>query len=104
MASAEALLKSFRSTISYLPFIEFPDDITIPHLAATKPFVLLAILTVASGSTMVQKHGLYDDEFRKALGLKYVSGGERTLELLQGLLIYCAWYVVILKYFYIPHN
>lgn len=42
---------------------------------------------------MVQKHALYDDEFRKALGLKYGSGGERSLELLQGILIYCAWYV-----------
>lgn len=48
---------------------------------------------------MVQKHALYDDEFRKALGLKYGSGGERSLELLQGILIYCAWYVAILNYF-----
>lgn len=91
MASAEDLLKSFRSTSSYLPFILLSDDITVSHLATTKPFVLLAILTVASGSRMVQKHALYDDEFRKALGLKYGSGGERSLELLQGLLIYCAW-------------
>jgi hypothetical protein len=98
MASAEDLLKSFRSTLTYLPFIKLPDDITIPHLAATKAFVLLAILTVASGSSMVQKYPLYDDEFRKALSLKYVSGGERSLELLQGLLIYCAWYVAMLGY------
>ncbi|PCG89032.1 Hypothetical protein PENO1_106900 [Penicillium occitanis (nom. inval.)] len=100
VASAEILLKSFKSTFTYLPFMVFPDDITISHLATEKPFVLLAILTVASGSRMVQKHALYDDEFRKALGLKYGSGGERSLELLQGILIYCAWYVAILNYFY----
>ncbi|OKL57185.1 hypothetical protein UA08_07329 [Talaromyces atroroseus] len=70
----------------------FPGDSPISYLASTKPFTLLSILTVASGSKMVQKHALYDDEFRKALGLKYVSGGEKSLELLQGLLIYCAWY------------
>lgn len=89
--SAEALLKSFRRSINYMPFISLPNDITVSQLATTKPFVLLAILTVASGSVMVQNHTLYDDEFRKALGLKYASAGERSLELLQGLLIYCAW-------------
>ncbi|WAO90263.1 Hypothetical protein NCS54_00768300 [Fusarium falciforme] len=92
MASAESLLNTFKSMIDYLPFIVFPDDCNVSYLAATKPFLLLSILTVASGSQMVQKHALYDDEFRKALGLKYVSGGEKSLELLQGVLIYCAWY------------
>jgi hypothetical protein len=93
MASAESLLNTFKSMVNYLPFIVFPDDPPISYLATTKPFTLLSILTVASGSKMAQKHALYDDEFRKALGLKYVSGGEKSLELLQGLLIYCAWYV-----------
>ncbi|KAJ4208358.1 hypothetical protein NW767_001462 [Fusarium falciforme] len=91
MASAESLLNTFKSMVDYLPFIVFPDDCNVSYLAATKPFLLLSILTVASGSQMVQKHALYDDEFRKALGLKYVSGGEKSLELLQGVLIYCAW-------------
>ncbi|KAF4455946.1 hypothetical protein F53441_1813 [Fusarium austroafricanum] len=100
MASAESLLQSFRSIVSYLPFIQLPESTTVSGLATTQPFVLLAILTVASGSRMVQKHALYDGEFRKALSLKYVSGGERSLELLQGLLIYCAWYPFHLR----PNN
>lgn len=97
IASAESLLETFKSMINYLPFIVFPDNSPLSYFATTKPFTLLSILTVASGSKMVQKHALYDDEFRKALGLKYVSGGERSLELLQGLLIYCAWYVWFLN-------
>lgn len=97
MASAESLLNTFKSMVNYLPFIVFPDDSPISYLATTRPFTLLSILTVASGSRMVQKHALYDDEFRKALGLKYISGGEKSLELLQGLLIYCAWYVWLLN-------
>ncbi|KAI8717128.1 hypothetical protein NCS52_00787400 [Fusarium sp. LHS14.1] len=92
MASAESLLNTFMSMVNYLPFMVFPDNCSVSHLAATNPFTLLSILTVASGSHMVQKHALYDDEFRKALGLKYVSGGEKSLEILQGVLIYCAWY------------
>ncbi len=90
-ASAQELLKTFVSISENLPFVKLPNECTVPQLAATQPFVLLAILTVTSGLGSVQKHSLYDDEFLKILGLKYVSGGDGSLELLRGLLIYCAW-------------
>ncbi|KAJ6444071.1 High-affinity nicotinic acid transporter [Purpureocillium lavendulum] len=92
LASAESLLKSFRSMLEYFPCIALPPDATVSQLAATRPFVLLAILAAASGSKTLQGHSLYDDEFRKVLGLKFVAGGERSLELLQGILVYCGWY------------
>ncbi|KAG8415403.1 hypothetical protein J3458_009253 [Metarhizium acridum] len=92
VASAESLLTSFRSMLTYFPFITLPEDIPIRQMAAAKPFVLLSILSSTSGSKTLQGHTLYDEEFRKVLGLKFVAGGERSLELLQGLLIYCAWY------------
>jgi len=66
--------------------------------------VLLAILASASGCRTVQGHGLYDEEFRKVLGLKYVAGGERCLEMLQGLLVYCAWWVPIPFHLFLPHS
>ncbi|XWW95780.1 hypothetical protein V2A60_003747 [Cordyceps javanica] len=96
-ASAQELLKKFTCISRSLPFLRLASDCTLPRLAATQPFVLLAILTVTSGSGSVQKHSLYDDEFRKILGLKYVCGGDGSLELLRGLLIYCAWYPFHLK-------
>lgn len=95
-ASAQELLGTFSNMLGNLPFIRLSHDCTIPQLASTQPFVLLAILTVTSGSGSVQKHSLYDDEFLKILGLKYVSG-DGGLELLRGLLIYCAWYPFHLK-------
>lgn len=91
LASAESLLESFRSMLNHLPCIYLPSSATVPQLAAQKPFLLLAILAAASGSKTLQGHSLYDAEFRKVLGLKFVAGGERSLELLQGLIIYCAW-------------
>ncbi|KFA49728.1 hypothetical protein S40293_01424 [Stachybotrys chartarum IBT 40293] len=91
-ASAESLLAAFHTMLINCPCIVLPADITVSQLAATKPFVLLAILAAASGSKTLQGHMLYDEEFRKVLGLKFVAGGERSLELLQGILIYCAWY------------
>lgn len=91
--SAASLLDSFRnSMLPYFPIIFLPSHATIPTLARERPFVLLAMLAAASGGRSLQGHNLYDEEFRKVLGLKFVSGGERSLELLTGLLIYCAWY------------
>lgn len=91
LSSAETLLTAFKSMLPFYPCITISDDTTVPQLAATRPFVLLAILAAASGSRTLQGHSLYDEEFRKVLALKFVAGGERTLELLQGILIYCAW-------------
>jgi hypothetical protein len=90
-ASAESLLESFRSMLIHFPCIVLQPHETVGHLAATRPFVLLAILSAASGSRTLRGHVLYDEEFRKVLGLKFVAGGERSIELLQGILIYCAW-------------
>uniref|UniRef100_L2FPE0 Zn 2cys6 transcription factor n=1 Tax=Colletotrichum fructicola (strain Nara gc5) TaxID=1213859 RepID=L2FPE0_COLFN len=90
--SAEKLLQTFRTMLKNFPCVALPPDATVTSLSKTKPFLLLAILATASGSSALQGHTLYDEEFRKILGLKFVAGGERTLELLQGLLIYTAWY------------
>ncbi|KAK1982534.1 hypothetical protein LZ30DRAFT_590367, partial [Colletotrichum cereale] len=90
--SAEKLLQTFRVMLKHFPCVALPPDATVASLSKTKPFLLLAILSTASVSSALQGHTLYDEEFRKILGLKFVAGSERTLELLQGLLIYTAWY------------
>ncbi|OBR02204.1 Zn 2cys6 transcription factor [Colletotrichum higginsianum IMI 349063] len=89
--SAEKLLQTFRIMLKHFPCVVLPPDATVMSLSKTKPFLLLAILSTASGSSALQGHILYDEEFRKVLGLKFVAAGERTLELIQGLLIYTAW-------------
>lgn len=90
--SATDLLSSFREgMLPYFPIVTLPTDSSVRSLARECPFILLAILAAASGNQSLQGHNLYDDEFRRVLGLKFVSGGERSLDLLIGLLIYCAW-------------
>lgn len=91
--SATQLLEAFRKMQPYFPLISLPEDADVASLAKDRPFELLAILASATGSKSLQGHSLYDEEFRKILALKFVAGGERTLDLLLGLLIYCAWYV-----------
>lgn len=90
--SASSLLESFRGgMLPYFPVTIISDEASVPSLARERPFVLLAILAATSGGKSLQGHNLYDEEFRKVLGLKFVTGGERSLDLLVGLLIYVAW-------------
>ncbi|KAI1114722.1 hypothetical protein F5Y14DRAFT_413478 [Nemania sp. NC0429] len=90
--SATKLLASFRDMLPHMPCLLLPEDLNVREFVRQSPFVLLAILAVTSCSSSLQGHSLYDEEFRKVLGLKFVAGGERSLELLQGILIYCSWY------------
>ncbi|KAI0405520.1 hypothetical protein F4802DRAFT_597077 [Xylaria palmicola] len=90
--SATKLLAAFRGMLPHLPFFVLPETESVRSLAKNSPFILLAILAVTSCSNSLQGHSLYDEEFRKVLGLKFVAGGERSLELLRGVLIYCSWY------------
>ena len=91
LQSANSLLEEFRGMLPYFPCIVLGGDETVQSLSRERPFVLLAILATVSGNRTVQGHKLYDEEFRKVLALKVVAGGERSLELAQGLLIYCGW-------------
>ena len=92
MDSAAKLLKSFTGLmLENFPCVSIPESATVACLSKDRPFVLLAILAAASSSSSLQGHSLYDEEFRKILGLKFVAGGERSLELLMGLVIYVAW-------------
>ncbi|KAK4659964.1 hypothetical protein QC762_114960 [Podospora pseudocomata] len=92
--SAGKLLQTFTGVMlnHFHCLVIDPERDTVASLAKERPFVLLAVLAAASGSRTLQGHSLYDEEFRKILGLKFVAGGERSLELLQGLVVYIAWY------------
>ncbi|KAK8005256.1 hypothetical protein PG990_011293 [Apiospora arundinis] len=90
--SAQKLLDGFQDMLAFCPLVVLPEGANVKSMAAESPFMLLAILAATSCSSSLQGFNLYDDEFRKVLGLKFVTSGERSLELLQGLLIYNAWY------------
>ncbi|EGX96135.1 hypothetical protein CCM_00790 [Cordyceps militaris CM01] len=94
IASAASLLDTFRDgMLGWCPCVLVPAHLSVQTLARTRPFVLLAILAAAAaGARSLRGHALYDDEFRKVFALKLVAGGERSVELLQGLLVYCLWY------------
>lgn len=73
------------------PFVVVSRSASCAELIECKPFMTLGILLTASiGDEEFQS--ACDLLFRNALASKAIVKGERSLELLQGLLIYLAWH------------
>ncbi len=89
---AESLLSSFRQQAPYFPFVQISAESTVPSLSRASPFLLLAILTAAS----MRDHPLYhqmDHEFKRILSSKVIVEGRKSLDFIQGILVYVAWCV-----------
>lgn len=89
---AKELLSSFHDMSTFFPFVVVPKTATVPLMAKNSPFLLLSLITAAS-SKDVELHHQLDHEFRKVLSSKVVLDGQRSLDFLQGLLVYIAWFV-----------
>jgi hypothetical protein len=89
---AESLLSSFRQKASYFPFVQLPAESTVPSLSRTSPFLLLAILTTASMRDPPLYHQM-DHEFKRILSTKVIVEGRKSLDFIQGILVYVAWCV-----------
>lgn len=91
LKEAEELLSLYRKRASAFPFVYIPANAIVPSLARTSPFLLLAILTSASIGDLSLYHQI-NHEFRRVLSSKVIVEGRKSLDYLQGLLVYIAWY------------
>lgn len=85
------LVDRFRAMIPYFPFVPLPSDLSITELAAERPFLLLAMVTCAASKYPRLQKAL-NEELKETLCCEAIVDGERSLDLLQGLLVYLAWY------------
>jgi hypothetical protein len=83
-------LSQFHEMCSYFPFVIVPPEDTIGSLLQSRPFLLHAVLAVASSSN-VQLQSVLGKSFRLALLRGNMLEGEKSMDLLQGLLVYLAW-------------
>jgi hypothetical protein len=90
---AEELLRSFRCMSPYFPFVIVPPKATVQSLSRTSPFLLLAILASASTADLQLCYQL-DLELKRVLSAKVIIEGQKSLDFLQGLLVYAAWLVM----------
>jgi hypothetical protein len=97
---AQALLNRFRANaIRQFPFVVIPDDATLEDVRKQTPFLFLVVAAVMLFDNPFLQHQLGEQVHRQALQ-RFLSGTEKSLDLLQGLLVYTAWYC----HFYQPHK
>lgn len=89
-ARAEESLQSFRGKACNFPFVYVSPQTSLDTLRREKPFLLHAILTVGAQSNFKLQDRL-ELELRELLSKKVFVGGEKSMDLLQGVLVYLAW-------------
>ncbi|TVY94479.1 hypothetical protein LAWI1_G001210 [Lachnellula willkommii] len=89
LRDGEELLSSFRLMAPCFPFVQIPQNATVPSLSKSSPFLLMAILTSASIKDPPLYHQM-DHEFRRVLSSKVIVEGQKSLDFLLGLLVYIA--------------
>jgi hypothetical protein len=87
---AESCLQTYRSNSPNFPFVLLHDRMTLDTLRREKPFLLLAVLAMASISN-VQRQNKIEAELKESLSRRVIINGEKSLDLCQGLMVYLAW-------------
>jgi hypothetical protein len=87
---AEASIRLFRTKASNFPFVVIPPQSSLDTLRREKPFLLLTILAFGAQSNC-KLQGNLEVEILETLGKKVFVGGEKSLDILQGLLVYLTW-------------
>jgi hypothetical protein len=89
---AQTLLDRFRTRgTQYFPFVVIPADVSLYTVRKNSPFLFLAVTAVMIFEDQVLQHQL-GEEIRQQVFERVFADCEKCLDLLQGLLIYTAWY------------
>ncbi|TGO57741.1 hypothetical protein BCON_0062g00100 [Botryotinia convoluta] len=88
---AEEALKEFASRASAFPFVLLPPQASLESLRHERPILLLGILASTSQNNIPVQH-LLESELRETISSRTIIHGEKSIDLLQGILLYLAWY------------
>jgi hypothetical protein len=89
-ADMQMLINTYRHMVDFFPFVTLPETCTVREMSENRPVLMFALCTVASYDTMQLQQTL-SREFRKVALVK-IMNGEKSLDLLQGLLVFIAWH------------
>jgi hypothetical protein len=84
------LLNEFRKMQSYCPFVVIRKEWTNLYMTTERPFLLLAAIISAS-SKYPQLQRALTAEFKETLANRVIISEDRSLDLLQGLLVHLTW-------------
>ena len=83
-------IDAFNAKCSHFPFLAIPSSAELNEFRCERPFLLLAVLTIAARNR-VALHESFRDEFREVLATRLFVDASRNIDLLQALLTQLAW-------------
>ncbi|KAF2717556.1 hypothetical protein K431DRAFT_232872 [Polychaeton citri CBS 116435] len=83
-------LTVFRQLLVNFPFLEMPISTNPIDLAATRPFLTLAICIVTASNDHHYQSQL-SKAFRSALAIRVHVHGDRSIDIVLGLMVFTAW-------------
>jgi hypothetical protein len=100
---AEVLLDRFRQMTPCFPFVYLPPSMSAKELVRDRPFLYHCIVAVTCESP--RRQIAFGDEMMQYLGDRMLVKGEKSLDLLLGILTYTGWFVLLLVVlFFIGHS
>ena len=87
---AEEFLQFFRTRACNFPFVLVSPQTSLDSLRREKPFLLLSILAFSAQDNRMLQQTL-ELEIREQLSRRVIVNGEKSMDLLQGALIYLCW-------------
>jgi Fungal specific transcription factor domain len=93
LEEATQLFHSYNNhLVQFFPTVQFPPEITIAEIRSTKPTLFLAAIAAASGKEGSHLYSILNTEVLSAYAHRTVIQGEKSLELVQALIITSVWY------------
>ncbi|RHZ54400.1 putative C6 transcription factor (War1) [Aspergillus thermomutatus] len=96
LVSLPVALEAFNRFVTHMgpqmPFVVFPPGTTMSDVRKSKPVLLHAIIAVSVGAIQPDAHLALLEDFYKTIAERIVVKGEKSLELVQALVVSCHWY------------
>ncbi|KAK1812331.1 hypothetical protein LTR12_013301 [Friedmanniomyces endolithicus] len=93
MATARQLVGTYKNDLfPHFPTIPIAASITADELRRTRPTLFLAVIAAASGKENPDLSATLDKEILEAYATRSLMNSEKSLELVQALLISAVWY------------
>ncbi|ETN36896.1 uncharacterized protein HMPREF1541_07883 [Cyphellophora europaea CBS 101466] len=81
-----------NNMLPHFPVLAFPGTITAQDVRTARPMLFLAILTVAAPAIKPELHGNLVVELTRQLSERVLFVGEKSLEVVQAILVYTNYY------------
>jgi hypothetical protein len=93
---AQLMLNVFRNELTpQFPFVVISPTATFGEVREKKPFLLLVVVMIACRHDVLRQ-GTIAMTVRDVICQRMLINSEQSLDMLQGMLLYLAWYTMLL--------